>query len=111
MQGEVDFRQRLLLLDGADGIVKILRLVEAFLVVLHDGQDSAELRRQITGLSEGRSRRQRGASAEGSRDPGGWRRRGTGPRQLFAFGTGYNNKQIETLGDIGSQFGGVACLY
>ena len=38
MQGEVDFGQRLLVLDGADGIVEILALVEVLRRVLHGGR-------------------------------------------------------------------------
>lgn len=39
VQGKVDLRERLLLLDGADSIVKVLGLVHvALLVVLHGGQ-------------------------------------------------------------------------
>jgi len=35
VQAEVNFRQRLLLLDGANGLVHVLRLVDILRVVLH----------------------------------------------------------------------------
>lgn len=38
VQGEVDFRDGLLLLDCADGIVHVRLLVDLLLVVLHAGQ-------------------------------------------------------------------------
>lgn len=40
MKGEVNLRQRLLLLDGANGIVNVLGLIERLLIVLHDGQEA-----------------------------------------------------------------------
>lgn len=38
MQGEVDFGEGLLLLDGADGIVEVFGLIEALLVAIHGGR-------------------------------------------------------------------------
>jgi hypothetical protein len=38
VQGKVDFRRRLLLLDGANGVVHVRLLVDILLVVLHAGR-------------------------------------------------------------------------
>jgi hypothetical protein len=38
VQGEVDLRRRLLLLDSADGVVHVRLLVDILLVVLHAGR-------------------------------------------------------------------------
>lgn len=62
MQGEVDFRERLLLLDGANSIVEVLGLVHfAGLVVLHGGRlIFGERGRGVEGDG---LRRQRGAAS------------------------------------------------
>ena len=50
MQGEVDLRKRLLLLDCTDGIVHVLGLVDFLRIVVHVG----ELFEELWGWGRGR---------------------------------------------------------
>lgn len=57
MQGKVDFRERFLFLDGADGIVEVFGLVEVLRRVFHAGRaaqsSGGELRVWVEGGGEG----------------------------------------------------------